>query len=281
MNKILVNTDFTKYADYAVMSAASLCEQTGAQLILLHVVNRPLNADDDSYENYHDMPRGTTIISNVKNRLDAIVNQYQLKNAKVIYELRYDVFKTILKHADRHQVDLIVMGAYGSSWSEGSLIGSNTERVMRQAEMPVLIVKEKFKDFNIENMVLASEFHGEIYKVFPKMKKVIDLFDTKIHLLKINTPSRFQRTNDSLKLMEEFSKEFNLQGCSINTYNDLTIEDGIINFTKAIQADLVAITPDGLWRLANIFQKNITDRLIKKSVKVILSMKTHLPSPRY
>jgi len=74
MKKILVTTDFTEYADYAVMSAASICEQTGAQLILLHVVNRPLNEEDDSYENYHDMPGGKTIVSNVKNRLDAIIN---------------------------------------------------------------------------------------------------------------------------------------------------------------------------------------------------------------
>jgi phage gp16-like protein len=37
-----------------------LPKQTGAQLILLHVINRPLNLDDESYENYHNMPGGKT-----------------------------------------------------------------------------------------------------------------------------------------------------------------------------------------------------------------------------
>lgn len=277
MEKILVATDFTEYADYAVSSAASIAKQTGAQLILLHVINRPLNLDDDDYDNYHNMPGDKVVVSNIKNKLDAIVSQLNIKGVKVIYELRYDVFKTILKHADRHRVDLIVMGAYGDSQLEGSFIGSNTERVMLQAKMPVLIVQEQFKDFNIENMVFASEFYGEVYKIFPQMKKIIDLFDTDLHLLKINTPSRFQRTQDSMKLMTEFSNEFSLRKCTKNVYSDLTIEDGIINFTKSINADLIAITPDGHWRLAHVFRKSITSRLMKKSIKVILSMRTRQP----
>lgn len=279
MKKILVATDFTEYADYAVSSAASLARKTGAQLILLHVINRPLNAEDDSYENYHNMPGSNTVVSSIKSRLEEIVNKHHITDAKVIHVLRYDVFQTILKHADNQQVDLIVMGAYGSTGEEGSFIGSNTERVMQHAKMPVLIVKEKIENFNIENMVLASEFYGEIYKVFPKMKMIIDLFDTKLHLLKVNTPGQFQRTHDSVKLMEKFSREFGLVNYTTNIYSDLNIEDGIVNFSKSIHADLIAITPDGLWRWAHIFNKNTTEQLMKNTIKVILSMKSLQPTP--
>ena len=277
MKKILVATDFSDYANYAVSSAVSIANQTGAQLILLHVVNKPIDSGNESYENYHNMPRGDTLISSTQNKLDGIISSFDIKNAKTIYELRYDVFKTILKHADSHQVDLIIMGAYGDSQSEGSFVGSNTERVMSQAKMPVLIVQEEFKDFNIENMVFASEFYGEVYRIFPQMKKVIDIFDSDLHLLKVNTPSRFQRTQDSMKLMTEFSNEFSLKNSTKNTYNDLNIENGIINFAKSVEADLIAITPDGLWKLAHVFRKNITAKLMKKSVKAILSMKTRQP----
>ena len=126
-------------------------------------------------------------------------------------------------------------------------------------------------------MVFASEFYGEVYKIFPEMKKIIDLFDTDLHLLKVNTPSRFQRTQDSMKLMTEFSDEFDLKKCTYTIYNDLTIEDGIINFSKSIDADLIAITPDGLWKLAHVFRRNITAKLMKKSIKVILSLRSRQP----
>jgi hypothetical protein len=77
--------------------------------------------------------------------------------------------------------------------------------------------------------------------------------------------------------MEEFSSEFGLEKCTTNIYNDLTIEEGIINFTKSIHADLIGITPDGLWRLGHIFKKNTTDKLMKNSTKVILSMSSQQP----
>ena len=277
MKKILVATDFSVYADHALVSAISIAKQTKAQLIILHVINRPLNSEDDSYEGYHNMPGGGMVVTNIQKKLDAIVELHEIKDAKVVYELRYDVFRTIVKHADLHDVEMIVMGAYGSNGTRESYIGSNTQRVMMQATMPVLVVKEKIEEFKIDNLVFASEFYGEVYKVFPKMKRIIDLFCTKIHLLKVNTPNQFQKTHESMKLMTEFSKEFGLEGSTKNIYNDISIEDGIINFTKQVNAELIAITPDGFWRLTHIFNKNITDELMKKSTKLILSMKTHQP----
>lgn len=274
MKKILVATDFTKYARYAIRSAASIAQQTDSQLILLHVLDRPLEPGDETYENYHNMPGGTHVVRNIKDKLNAILNKHGVKDAEIIYELRYDVFRTILEHSNIHGVDLIVMGAYGSSGSEESFIGSNARRVMRKAKMPVLVIKENFKEFNIKNSVLASEFYDEIYDMFPKMEKFINPVGTKLHLLKVNTPNQFQRTHDTMKLMTEFENKFGLKNSTKNIYNDLTIEDGIINFSETLRADLIAITPDGLWRLGHVFSKNITDKLMKKSIKAILSMKT-------
>lgn len=274
MKKILVATDFSEYAEYAVKSAASLAKKIGAKLIILHVIDRPLDSNDDSYEGYHNMPGGKIVVSNVQDKLQTLVDKYKINEVDIIYELRYDVFKTILKYAVRHKVILIVMGAFGLSRSKSLFIGSNTERVMLQAKMPVLIIKEEFKEENIENIVFASEFYGSVYTIFPEMKSIMDLFQSKIHLLKVNTPSKFQRTHESMKLMEEFCSKFELKECTKNIYNDLSVEDGIMNFTQAIDADLIAITPDGNWRFAHIFNKNVTSELMKKSVRVVLSMRS-------
>ncbi|MFN3916148.1 MAG: hypothetical protein ACK4K0_00275 [Flavobacteriales bacterium] len=79
--------------------------------------------------------------------------------------------------------------------------------------------------------------------------------------------------------MAKFSNEFGLKKHTQNIYNNLTVEDRIINFTKLISADLIAITPNGFWRLAHVFNKNTTDKLTKKSAKAILSIKTHPSAP--
>lgn len=47
----------------------------------------------------------------------------------------------ILKYADEKKMDLIIMGAYGHSRIKEAILGSTTERVMRNASIPVLLVK--------------------------------------------------------------------------------------------------------------------------------------------
>lgn len=46
----------------------------------------------------------------------------------------------IMKEADEHQVDLIVMGKIGRKGHRRSLVGSVTERVLEASDLPVLVV---------------------------------------------------------------------------------------------------------------------------------------------
>jgi nucleotide-binding universal stress UspA family protein len=43
--------------------------------------------------------------------------------------------------------DLIVISTHGCSRAEGTLLGSTTERVVRHAPCPVLVVREKEREF--------------------------------------------------------------------------------------------------------------------------------------
>lgn len=47
----------------------------------------------------------------------------------------------ILRYADEHDVDLIVMGTHGRRGLERYLIGSVTERVLRMADIPILTIR--------------------------------------------------------------------------------------------------------------------------------------------
>ncbi|KAB1187307.1 MULTISPECIES: universal stress protein [Haloferax] len=49
--------------------------------------------------------------------------------------------RTILRYADEHDVDLIVMGTHGRRGLERYLIGSVTERVLRITDVPILTIR--------------------------------------------------------------------------------------------------------------------------------------------
>ena len=74
-------------------------------------------------------------------------------------------------------------------------IGSNTEKVVRLADCPVLTVKDRHADFNPKNVVFASNFYGEANDNFDQISDFISLFDAHVHLLKVNTPDHFESTS--------------------------------------------------------------------------------------
>jgi nucleotide-binding universal stress UspA family protein len=48
-------------------------------------------------------------------------------------------YREILSYADKHDIDLISMGAHGAGFGIHTLFGSNVDRVLRQSRCPVLI----------------------------------------------------------------------------------------------------------------------------------------------
>ena len=59
--------------------------------------------------------------------------------------------------------DLIIMGSHGASGIKELLIGSNTERVVRNANIPVLIVKNDLNAVNFEVCNFCLRFLRRIH----------------------------------------------------------------------------------------------------------------------
>ena len=59
--------------------------------------------------------------------------------------------------------DLIIMGSHGASGLKELLTGSNTEKVIRFAEAPVLVLKSELKDVDFSDIVFATDFSRNFY----------------------------------------------------------------------------------------------------------------------
>jgi len=279
MNRILIPVDFTPFSEFAVEVGASIAKKEYCEIILLHIVDRPSSVMNELLGDNYLLNHPEVLNLTSMERLKKLAEMYKIRQVRFVEKERYDVFNTTLRCAEKYNVDLIIMGAYGHNGKEDGYIGVNTERVMRKANTPVLIIKQRYNNFNLKNLVFASMFYGDIYHVFNKILNVIKSYDPKIHLLKVNTPSKFQRTQDTYKLMDEFIEHFKLHKCSKNIYNDQLVETGIINFSDSINADLIAITTHGNRRLANFFNNSISDKVVNETVKAVLSIKISQPPP--
>ena len=274
MRKILVPTDFSECSEYAVEVAASIAKRTDARLYLLHVMDIPVYDRNDSFQSYADAAEGIFWMKLVKKKFKELFAKPFLKGVNAVEVLQFDgVYETIAKQAAEYDIDLIVMGSHGDRGVHEVFIGSNTEKVVRLAECPVLTVKHRHENFDVKDVVFASNFYGEANDNFQKLFNFIKLFDAHIHLVKVITPDHFESTPYTEKLVKDFADEFNLDNYTVHIYNEHTINAGIHGAADFIGADMIAMETHGRTGVARFFYGSQTETIVNHAERPVLSVK--------
>jgi nucleotide-binding universal stress UspA family protein len=139
---ILVPTDFSEYADYALNYAIELAKTLQARLTVLYVYYLPSFALgevspailDDTLAAMETKARQQT------QKALARVLKAGLQGDSVIVE--GPPFQAIIDTTKDKGADLIVMGTHGRTGLSHVLMGSVAERVVRMAPCPVLVTRE-------------------------------------------------------------------------------------------------------------------------------------------
>ena len=135
ISHVLCPVDFSEFSRCALDHAIAMATWYEARLTVLHVVvNRPA-VDIPPFE-LTDVERGQILAD-----LTAFVGQ-QPPDPSVDLLIREasDVRREILHQVDALKADVLVIGSHGRSGFERLLLGSVTERVIRQAACPVMVV---------------------------------------------------------------------------------------------------------------------------------------------
>jgi nucleotide-binding universal stress UspA family protein len=274
MKKILVPIDFSKPSEYAARMAAKIAKKTGASITLIHLIELPSGVSDTGYRSRFSIPESMLYLRKTKEKVLEFKNSFFTEDLTVTYFIKLNnPFDGIIKYADKIDADLILMGSKGHSKFEEIMIGSNTEKIVRSSKIPVIAVKRDSKKFSLKNLVFASNFKEENKEVFIKFLNFANAFNSKIHLLRVNTPSQFERTFTTEQKMKNFIKEYNLPKYSLNIYNDTSIEKGIINFSREHKADLIALSTHGRSGISHLFSESVAKSLSKKALKPIFTVK--------
>jgi len=274
MKKILVPIDFSKPSEYAAKMAAKIAKKTSASITLIHLIELPSEIVDIYYGSRFSIPESMLYLRKIKEKILKFKNNFFTEDMKVDYFIKLNnPFDGIRKYADKIDADLIIMGSKGHSKFEEIIIGSNTEKIVRSSKIPVIVVKTDSKKFSLKNLVFASNFKKDNKEVFIKFLDFANIFNSKIHLLRVNTPSQFENTFEAKQKMKDFIKEYNLLKYSINIYDDTSIEKGIINFSREKKVDLIALSTHGRSGISHLFSRSVAKSLSEIALKPIFTVK--------
>lgn len=140
MKPILVPLDFSPVSKAVLAEAMRLARQTGARVVLTHVLLPPVNPVDFYGVAIDQLTTFATVAEAAANRrLQRL--QKRLKGAVDILPAETGRPATlILEQARRLKPGLIVLGSHGHGLMHDLILGSTAQAVLRRAPCPVLVV---------------------------------------------------------------------------------------------------------------------------------------------
>lgn len=275
MKKILVPTDFSEEAENAVEVAAMLAKQHDAEIYLLHLLELPMQQIEVvSGGGGGDLPEAIYFMKMARKQFEELLDKPYLKDVTVYDTVDFDIsFADIPKVSKEKNIDMIVMGSHGASGFKEMFIGSNAEKVVRHAKVPVLVVKNKHTSFDIKNFVFASDFKKDNKETYKQAIDLAEGFGAKLHLVLVNTAGRFLTTEKANQRINDFIKDYSFDNYTVNIYNDNNVETGILNFSKSIDADLIGISTHGRQGIAHFFNGSISEDLVNHANRPVITFK--------
>lgn len=272
MLKILMPVDFSESSLNAMAYAVQMTKALHATLVLMHVVE-PIGGDATMFvdESILSEERDDAVkrLEELKTKLNDINEPF----VEICVKTGFPVDKVISTSKDEN-VSLIVMGTTGTHSKFEDILGSNTYKVVKNAECAVLTIPLKSKKFNIQKIALAVDLHKkENIHLLTILRHFLRHFKAQIFFLHVTENKELSLEDDAdseavLWLAEKF-KEFDHAFVTISSKN---VPDAINEYALNNDMDLLALSPGSHDIFSMIFKGSTTRQLVLHSHVPLLTL---------
>lgn len=272
-NKVLIPVDFSGYSMKACEFGFNYAQNTGAEVILLHVYFTPIYSTSLPYGdifNYQlsDDENVKTILQKVHAELNGLLDKVkekiasgQFPNVKYMCVLREGIpEEEILRYVKDCCPRIVIMGTRGKNQKDLDLIGSVTAEVIERSRVPVLAIPENtpFRQFSeIKHIAFITNFDQRDLIAFDSLIASFKSFRFSVSLIHL---SGIKDTWDEIKLggIKEY---FHKQYPQLDIHYDVVQDDDLLNnleqYIEKENIDIIALTS---------YRRNIFYRLFNPSI---------------
>ncbi|MFN6115678.1 MAG: universal stress protein [Flavobacteriales bacterium] len=284
MKLILVPTDFSAPADHAVEAAAQLAQKQGATVHLIHSVDVPDTWQDARFSNavlatkplkqQQDLyPEIRARVGEARQMLDNRSQRIARKKVKVTYHVAANVaWQDITTIARDLKADLIIMGTHGAGAMKEALMGSNTQRVVRLADVPVLTLRDALPKRIANVALLLDPLEPGLEKTIHGLLRPLEGQRTRLHLVRVNTPNGFQDTDTSLEQLHKLVRKLE-PTCLVHVCDHYSVAEGAVAFARREGMDLIALPTHGRQGLRAMLNASVAETIVNHSPVPVLTMK--------
>jgi len=273
--KILVPTDFSACADFALDAAIKIARRTSASLSLFHASIMP--------EDFVGINDDSEVLSVLKKQLEknvsALMQQRVVKVREAglecsTHNVYGEYLSSVLAYDEAEDFDLFVVGSYGASGKQEWFIGSNTQKLVRKVRKNVMVIKNPIEKLDFDRALFPTNLTTEDEKAFKSFLSFLRMFNTReVHILAVNTSGWFtQPAPLMLELLEDFKKLAEGFECKTHFFSDYSVEAGIRHFSEDFGIKLIGISNQVRHPLKRLFQGSNVEMLVNHSDLPVLAI---------
>jgi nucleotide-binding universal stress UspA family protein len=148
LRRILVPMDFSDTARKALQYAVPFAAAFDADVVVVHVIQPYTVPAELGYMPPESMLSQRELMDAAREHLDKLCAREIGARARSQVQVREGVpWQEVVAAAGETNADLIILATHGRTGLKHALLGSVTERVVRHAPCPVLVVRERERDF--------------------------------------------------------------------------------------------------------------------------------------
>lgn len=266
MKNILIPTDFSKEAEYALDLGCQLANKANGNISLLHIIKHPeqvlLNTMGDI--DLSDPKANEFIqqlINEAKNKMRDIRvgrSNCNLSGQVKIGDPKADLIESIT--SSDH--DLIIVGTPRESDQPA---GDHVIKIVRTARCPVITVKSPVNLKDINEIVFPANLLEDEGEVIEAITELQGLLKVPINVLKILTANDLPPDKHQLELMQSFAAKYSLNNYATSFDNAPTEPEGVLKFVSSRPGCLIALATHGRKGLAHYISGSVAEELALKA----------------
>lgn len=274
MRKLLVPCDFSTPSLHAFQFALDAAAKSpNGTVYMLHVIELPVLHDSILMPVLtFEQDLMAELREKAEKEFEIIKKKYNKNSIEVITEVQFGKISDMIRQYTKdHPIDAIIMGSHGATGMRELFIGSNAEKVVRHAPVPVLVIKDFYKG-PVKHIVFPNTLETEAQEdLVMKVKALQHFFDAHLHIVWINTPLNFTSDSVTRKRLEQFAKRYQFKNYTISTYSHVDPEGGIIEFAKSVDGTLIAMGTHSRKGFSHMMHGSLTESLVNHTNMLVWS----------
>jgi len=277
MKTILVPCDFSKAARQAVEFAKEIALVSPGEIKVLHVV-------EPEYLYGNGMAGQPYVFNDPVLPISVFIQdaEHEFENMKTalgdatvkitLVVERGPLIETVLNVAERENADLIVMSSTGAKGLPEFFIGSNSERIVRRAPIPVFVTHQTQHVNDIRDIIVPTSMDLTENEFLTEVKKLQAFFGAILHVLYINNyPMSLVHDQEATASLQSYANFYNLERYTLNVRRCASLEEGIVDFASQMPGSIIAMSTHGFQGIEHLLKGSVAEDVVNHTTGTVFT----------